>query len=244
MERSNPTEEIRTNREIPLIRKIRIALQLSLPIILAQLTVIAMQYIDAAMVGQLGAQASASVGLVSSSIWLTTDLALAPVFGYSVLISHRAGANDAVDSRNVFRQGIKVSLITAGIFAVIGSALAFPLPAILGANQEIRHDASIYFLIVCLCLPMTNLGFYAMKSLQAVGDTKTPGLWSIARCFFNVVFNAFLIYGDFMVAGLHLKGAGLGVAGAALGTVLANTLVGFILLLIGAVREPFLRILR
>ena len=244
MERSNPTEEIRTNRELPLIRKIRIALQLSLPIILAQLTVIAMQYIDAAMVGQLGAQASASVGLVSSSIWLTTDLALAPVFGYSVLISHRAGANDAVDSRNVFRQGIKVSLITAGIFAVIGSALAFPLPAILGANQEIRHDASIYFLIVCLCLPLTNLGFYAMKSLQAVGDTKTPGLWSIARCFLNVVFNAFLIYGDFTVAGLHFRGAGLGVAGAALGTVLANTLVGFILLLIGAVREPFLRILR
>ncbi|MBQ1630790.1 MAG: MATE family efflux transporter, partial [Firmicutes bacterium] len=92
MERINPTEEIRTNRELPLTRKIQIALKLSLPIILAQITVIAMQYIDAAMVGRLGAQASASVGLVSSSIWLIADVSLAPVFGYSVLISHKAGA--------------------------------------------------------------------------------------------------------------------------------------------------------
>ena len=225
MERTNPTEEIRTNRELALTRKIQIALKLSLPIILAQFTVIAMQYIDAAMVGQLGAQASASVGLVSSSIWLITDVALAPVFGYSVLVSHRAGANDAVTSRNVFRQGIKMTLITAAIAAVIGSAIAFPLPGILGANEEIRRDASLYFLIISLSLPLTNLGFYAMKGLQAIGDTRTPGLWSIARCLFNVIFNAFLIYGDFTVLGMHFKGAGLGVAGAALGTVASTRIV-------------------
>ena len=244
MERINPTEEIRTNRELPLTRKIQIALKLSLPIILAQITVIAMQYIDAAMVGRLGAQASASVGLVSSSIWLITDVSLAPVFGYSVLISHKAGANDGAGSRNIFRQGIKVSLMVAVVAAVIGSILAFPLPRLLGAEEEIRRDATIYYLIISASLPLNNLGFYAMKSLQAIGDTRTPGMWSIARCGFNIVFNAFLIYGEFTVFGLSLRGAGLGVAGAALGTVLSNALVGIILLLVGAIREPFLRILR
>ena len=59
-----------TGHDISSIQKVRLILSLSLPAILAQLTSIAMQYIDAAMVGSLGAAATASIGLVSSSTWL------------------------------------------------------------------------------------------------------------------------------------------------------------------------------
>ena len=48
--------------------------RLSLPAILTQITTIAMQYIDSAMVGALGANASAAIGLVSSTTWLLSGL--------------------------------------------------------------------------------------------------------------------------------------------------------------------------
>ena len=63
-------EGILTKKEVSQADKVRLVLGLSLPAILAQLTSIAMQYIDAGMVGSLGAGATASIGLVSSSTWL------------------------------------------------------------------------------------------------------------------------------------------------------------------------------
>lgn len=55
-------------------QKLRIIWHLSVPTILAQLTSILMQYIDTAMVGGLGADASAAVGVISISTWLLSGL--------------------------------------------------------------------------------------------------------------------------------------------------------------------------
>ena len=58
--------------------------RLSLPAILTQLTTIVMQYIDSAMVGALGADASAAIGLVASSTWLIHGVTYAVSAGFSV----------------------------------------------------------------------------------------------------------------------------------------------------------------
>lgn len=62
----------------------REVLRLSLPAILTQITTIAMQYIDSAMVGALGANASASIGLVASSTWLFGGIVGGVSAGFSV----------------------------------------------------------------------------------------------------------------------------------------------------------------
>ena len=61
---------IRDNKEITFEQKIRLVIMLSLPTIMAQVSSIIMQYIDASMVGRLGAGCSASIGLVSTTTWL------------------------------------------------------------------------------------------------------------------------------------------------------------------------------
>ena len=61
---------IRNNKEITFEQKIRLVIMLSLPTILAQVSSIIMQYIDASMVGRLGAGCSGSIGLVSPTTWL------------------------------------------------------------------------------------------------------------------------------------------------------------------------------
>ena len=80
--------------------------RLSLPAILTQITTIAMQYIDSAMVGRLGANASATIGLVASSTWLMNGVCYALAAGFSVQVAHRIGAGNEKGARNVVRHGL------------------------------------------------------------------------------------------------------------------------------------------
>ena len=73
--------------------KIRLTAILSAPAMLAQLSYIVMQYIDASMVGRLGADASASIGIVSTTMWLFGGLCSSVSTGFSVQVAHAIGAN-------------------------------------------------------------------------------------------------------------------------------------------------------
>ena len=75
--------------------------RLSLPAILTQITTIAMQYIDSAMVGALGANASAAIGLVSSTTWLLSGEIYAVSAGFSVQVAHQIGGNHDKKARDV-----------------------------------------------------------------------------------------------------------------------------------------------
>ena len=75
--------------------------RLSLPAILTQITTIAMQYIDSAMVGALGANASAAIGLVSSTTWLLSGAIYAVSAGFSVQVAHQIGGNHDKKARDV-----------------------------------------------------------------------------------------------------------------------------------------------
>ena len=74
--------ELRVGRPLALRQQTALTLQLSFPAILAQISSIVMQYIDAAMVGQLGRDASAAIGLVASSTWLFGGLCRALVVDF------------------------------------------------------------------------------------------------------------------------------------------------------------------
>ena len=83
-------------------------IKLSIPAILAEITSVIMQYIDASMVGSLGRDATASIGLVSTSSWLIGGLCISLGVGFSVQVAHLIGAKKEHDARNVLRQGLIV----------------------------------------------------------------------------------------------------------------------------------------
>ena len=125
---------IRDKQEMTGNQKMNLIVQLSIPSILAQVTTILMFYIDAAMVGSLGAEASAAIGLVESTMWLFGALTGAVSMGFSVQVAHFIGANDFRQAREVFRQSIMASAIFAVVLGLVAFAVSGPLPIWLGGS--------------------------------------------------------------------------------------------------------------
>lgn len=211
-------------------QRLMLVATLSWPAIMAQLSAILMEYIDASMVGSLGAGPAASIGLVSTSTWLFWGLGGALSTGFSVQVAHLVGAGKDNSARDVLRQSI-IALFVFGLFiAAIGASISGPLPRWLGGNPEIAGGSSAYFLIVMLSLPFCYLAFLASAMLRCEGNMVVPGVANAVMCVLDVVFNFFLIFEPREMLGMRMPGAGLGVAGAALGTALAQILVGGYLL--------------
>lgn len=223
---------IREGRPMTLGQQIHLTVMLSVPAVVAQLSSIVMQYIDAAMVGSLGAEEAAAIGLVSTTTWLFWGLCIASSTGFSVQVAHRIGAGDMQGARNVLRQAITSTTLFSFALAAIGVAISGVLPEWLGGDVSIHHDASLYFLIFSLFLPALQLNFLAGGMLRCSGNMRIPSLLGIVMCVLDVIFNFFLIFPTrhAVVAGIDIfiPGAGLGVEGAALGTVAAETVVATI----------------
>ena len=238
--------QIREGGEFTFRRRLHLTVMLSLPAMLAQLSSILMQYIDATMVGRLGADDSAAIGLVSTTLWLFWGVCSAMTSGYSVQVAHRIGAKDFTGAREVLRQGITSSLIFSVGAALVGIAIAFPLPFWLGGTQVISRAASLYFVVFVAALPLLTLNYLAGGMLRCAGNMKVPSIVSGLMCFLDLLFNFLLIFParTYEVGDLHIfiPGAGLGVLGAALGTVAAEVVCAAILMYYVCCVQPELRI--
>lgn len=225
---------IRNGDKLSLAGQLRLTLQLSTPAILSQLSTIVMEYIDASMVGRLGARQSAAVGIVASSIWLLGGLCNAAASGFSVQVAHFIGANDKVNARRVLRHSLFSTFLFGVLLAVIGCSISSALPAWLGGDASICHDASLYFLIVALSLPILQLSYLAGSMLRCTGNMSVPSVLNILACVLDVVFNALLIFpsATYHLFGIpiFIPGAGLGVFGAALGTALSIVIIAFLMM--------------
>lgn len=217
---------IRNGSPMTLRQQLRLTVLLSIPAILAQLSNIIMEYIDAAMVGSLGANASASIGLVATSTWLLWGMCSSAATGFAVQVAHLTGASDNDGARSVLRQSFTAVMLFAAILTAAGAAISSRLPLWLGGEEAIISDAAIYFRIFVLSMPFLQLLSLSGSMLRCSGNILVPGAVNIAMCVLDVVFNAFLIFPtrEITVAGatFTLWGAGLGVEGAAWGTAAAS----------------------
>ena len=199
--------------------KLSLIVSLSIPSILAQISATVMFIIDAAMVGHLGEKASASIGLVETTTWLMGGLASAANMGFSVQVAHFIGANDFKAARHVLRQSLVCCLIWSLVLCIVCIAIHNPLPLWLGGNADIIPDASLYFLIVGIAGIFFQMEGLAGSMLKCSGNMKIPSALNIMMCVLDVLFNYILIYQ-----------LGMGVAGAAMGTALAELVTAMLML--------------
>lgn len=229
MNNQNLLERLRGGETLSFRQQLLLILQLSIPAIMAQISSIVMQYIDASMVGRLGANDSASIGLVTSSTWLFGGLCSAAGVGFTVQVAQRIGAREDERARNIVKQGLLSGLVFSCFLLAIGAAVSGTLPVWLGGEQEICANASKYFLVYALFLPIHQINYTVGGMIQCSGNMKLPSILHIVMCFLDVLFNLLLIFPTRNVAVLGISfimpGAGLGVMGAALGTAFSELVI-------------------
>ena len=201
---------IREGRTMTQREKLWLIVSLSIPSILAQISATVMFFIDASMVGHLGAKASAAIGLVETTGWLMGGLGSAANMGFSVQVAHFIGANDMEAARRVLRQSIVCCMVWALLISLTALCVSPYLPYWLGGNEEIARDASLYFAIFGLSGIFFQMEGLAGSMLKCSGNMKIPSALNIGMCVMDVVFNYIFIYI-----------LGMGVMGAAVGTGLA-----------------------
>ena len=210
---------IREGRTMTQREKLWLIVSLSIPSILAQISATVMFFIDASMVGHLGAKASAAIGLVESTGWLMGGLASAANMGFSVQVAHFIGANDFEAARRVLRQSLICCLIWSLIISLTALAISPSLPYWLGGTEDIARDASIYFAIFGFCGIFFQMEGLAGSMLKCSGNMKIPSILNIGMCVMDVCFNYLFIYI-----------LDMGVMGAAIGTGVAMLITAALML--------------
>ncbi len=203
--------------------KLRLIISLSIPSILAQISATVMFFIDASMVGHLGARASAAIGLVETTGWLMGGLASAANMGFSVQVAHAIGANDFERARRVLRQSLVCCTAWAVAISLIALLISPFLPYWLGGTEEIAYDATLYFAIFAGCGIFFQMEGLAGSMLKCSGDMKIPSVLNILMCILDVAFNYIFIY----ILDMGVKGAAIGTGMAMLIT--ASLMLYFLL---------------
>lgn len=216
---------------------------LAWPAIIEQILGTLVSFVDTAMVGSLGAAATAAVSINAACIWLINGVLSGVGVGYSVQVANAIGAGYDGRARAVMRQGVlAVAVVGVAALAVLEGLAAF-LPRWLGAQPEVYPQAVAYLRWYALGLPFATVLSVFSAILRCAGDTRTPlALNSLANVA-NIVFNFFLIYesrtvllripgltaGEGALA-LSVPGAGMGVQGAALASAVALCLAALLML--------------
>ena len=186
--------------------QVSLVLKLSFPAIMAMISTIIMEYIDASMVGSLGSNKSAAIGVVSTTTWLVAGLCSSIGTGFTVGLAHRIGAGEDAEARKYVKSGFATVIAFSGLLLVISVIIHNSLPGWMGADKSISQDASDYFLIFGLSLPLMQINHTGAGMLECSGNMKLPAILNVMMCLLDVCFNAFFIY----VADMGVKGAALG----------------------------------
>lgn len=204
-----------------------VIMALAWPTIVEQVMQTAVQYIDTAMVGSLGTQATAAVGATSTFGWMVFSTISALSVGFLSFIAQACGANDREAAKKAVSQAVLITLVGGILVTFVTTSLSGIVPKLMQVDPDIQELASTYFFILYLpMLPRTASTIFGTL-LRAAGDTKTPMKVGILVNIINIVGNLLLIYPTreitFGSFAFTMPGAGLGVVGAAIASALAFT---------------------
>lgn len=203
------------NREI-----FRMMITLSIPTILEEVLRTLLQYVDTAMVGRLGEQATAAVSVTTTITWLVNSISFAASVAVLAMISKAVGSGDEKLIKKISQQALLLTAVFGVVTGGISVLLAPYIPVCMGAEEAVRRPASIYFTIVSLPMLFRSATIILGAAIRGTKDTRTPMFISFGSNLLNMVLNYLLIYT-----------AGLGVTGAAIASAISYMLSGTLIFL-------------
>lgn len=211
------------------------ALTIATPSVIEMVSMALIGIVSTAMVGQLGPEAVAAVGLVGQPRLIFMALFFALNVGVTAVISRRRGQGNQYAARLCMRQAIILTAAISIVMAALAVTLAQPMMQIAGAQPDTIYLATSYFQITSLVLPFNALAMTISAAQRGVGNTRVTMVVNIAANIVSISFHFLLIEGRFGFPRLEVYGAAIAVA--------ISSCVGMILALVSIVRpEAYLKV--
>ena len=214
---------------------------LAWPTMLEQLMQTLVQYIDTAMVGQLGTHATAAVGGTGTVAWLVNSTISAIGIGFLAYISQSCGAGETQRAKRASAQAVLSVAVLGTFFTALTLSVSSFVPVWMQIDPAVQQLSAQYFFILYSPMLFRTASIIFGTILRAAGDSKTPMLTGLLVNAVNILLNFLLIYpsrtlmlGDWSV---FLPGAGLGVIGAGIASATAYV-AGGIVITIALLRHP------
>ena len=231
---------------------------LAWPTMLEQLMQTVVQYIDTAMVGQIGTHATAAVGGTGTVAWLVNSTISALGVGFLAYIAQACGAGEPDRAKRASAQAVFCVVVVGVVFTALTLLLSPYIPVWMQIDPVIQQLSAQYFFILYSPMLFRTASIIFGTVLRAAGDSKTPMIAGILVNVVNIVLNFLLIYPSrTMVLGaweIFLPGVGLGVIGAGLASAAAYVVGGIVITVallrhrlispLGERMKPDMRILR
>lgn len=143
--------------------------------------------------------------------------------GGAIALSSQDTGSGAIANRN---QAILIGLLAGVPFAIVGILAGDRAISILGAPADVARMGGIYLAIIFLTAPARHVSLIAARSLQGIGDTRTPMYVGVASNVLNI--SASVILGLGLLGFPRLEVVGVGIATAASNVFSAGVLVGLL----------------
>lgn len=199
---------------------LKMMLVLAVPTIVEQMLSTLLQYVDTAMVGRLGEQATAAVSATTTVTWLVSSLASAVGVATLAMIAKSVGEQDKKSVQSIARQSLLLVVVLGVLLGTISMLLSPFIPKWMGADSQIQTKASRYFFIISIPMLFREANTIFGAALRATKDTVTPMAVNFLSNILNIILNYIFIYV------LHL-----GVEGAAISSAICYTISGTLMFL-------------
>ena len=225
-------------------------LNLATPAIMEMFMATLVQFVDTAMVGQIGSVAIAAISLSSSPMWLIMGIFTGVSVGTTALVARYVGADEPLKAGEVAKQSVLLGVLMASVITLLTLMFGQYVPKWMGAEAEVLPHATAYLKILSTTFVLHFVSFIVSGVLRGAGDTKTPMRINIFANILNIFGNFFLIFPTRLVSfggtlsipvigevvfpylEFTMWGADLGVMGAAISTAVSRGIAGIIVLFI------------
>lgn len=218
---SKKLDKIDTKPLAPKKSLLKDILKISVPAALETFLIGMITMFDTMMVGSINTEAIASVSITQQPVFITLLLVTALNIGVIACISRRRGQNDQEGANKIFRNALVLGLIMSIVVTIISLCFSRPFLLLAGANSDTIDGSVTYFNIVSSVLVFNYLRLIICSAQRAIGKTKTTLVTNVVANLVNIILNYLLIGGNFGFPRL-------GIAGAAIATVIGN-IVAFII---------------
>lgn len=208
---------------------------LAWPTVVEQLLMSVVTYVDAAMVGSIGVNATAAIAVNTSFIWLINGLIAGLGVGASVLVAKKIGERKLDQAREILRQAVTAMLAMGLFLSLLGQLVLAPyLAKWMGAEEALLQPAGDYMRVISMAFLFQVFLGVGGAIIRGSGDTRTPMFYNILNNVVNVIGNFLFIYPTRTITILGTEftvwGAGMGSTGAAIGTAIAFAVSGSLIM--------------